>query len=196
MWACVGAVVVAAGTSWAGGRALLSSTSREGRVAYWKGEGQRWELYLAGSGSEEPRLVYRSAFAPAESCLGRLMDWSPDGSVLLFCAPAAAQRGATRLFIVRQDGSGLRCLTPLSRYEADPCWSPDGRMIAFLRSTAGERDWSVWTMRADASGRERVPGEASVPFASPSQPILRWSADGKTLAWRAQPLALGLLGGQ
>ena len=49
-------------------------------------------------------------------------------------------------------------------------------------------------MHADASGRERVPGDAAVPFTTPSKPILRWSADGATLAWRAQPLYLGMAG--
>jgi hypothetical protein len=193
------AMVVASGPAGADGNESesgLSATSRAGHVAFWKAEAQRWELYVAGPGGTDARLVYRASISPAETCLGRVLEWSPDGTALLFCAPVATQRGATRIFMVRQDGSAVRCLTPLSRYEADPCWSPDGRMIAFLRCAAGDapRDWSIWTMRADATGRERVPGEASVPFTSPSRPILRWSADGATLAWRAQPLYLGLAG--
>src|SRR5438067_9920066 len=82
----------------------LSAASHAGRVAFWKGAGQRWELYLAGPGASEARLVYRSSFSPVETCVGRTLDWSPDGSALLSCAPVAGERGASRLFMVRQDG--------------------------------------------------------------------------------------------
>jgi hypothetical protein len=174
--------------------------SGRGRVAFWKRSDGRWDLCISGPRLEEPRLVYRSPAAPAEVCAGRVMEWSPDGETLLFCAPSARPGNATHLFLARQDGSGLRCLTPLSRCEADPCWSPDGRRIAFLQAGAAgaARDWSIWIMRADGSGRQQVAAaaEAAIPVAAQGRALLRWSPDGTRLNWRAQPLWVELAAGR
>jgi len=169
------------------------ASNGRGRVAYWQCEEGHWELYLAGPRGEGSRLVYRASASPGELPVGRVMECSPDGSALVFCA---ATSRSTRLYVVRQDGSGLRCLTPLSRSEADPCWSPDGQRIAFLQAGPGPREWSVWTMRPDGGDRQQMAAaaETAVPVNQPAGPVLRWSADGKQISWRAQPLWLSLAG--
>lgn len=170
--------------------------SGHGRVAYWERAGDHWELFLADGDRREACLVYRAAAAPGETCVGRAMAWSPDGAGLVFSAPAGEQGEVTRLFMVRQDGSGLRCVTSLTRCAADPCWSPDGRAIAFLQATAGEgpREWSVWTMRADGSGRQQA-AAVGPTVTGPGAPLLRWSEDGSRVEWPgASALSLGLKG--
>jgi Tol biopolymer transport system component len=169
------------------------ASNGRGRVAYWQRDEGRWELYLAGPRGENARLVYRASASPGELPVGRVMEWSPDGAALVFCAVSG--RG-THLFLVRQDGSGLRCLSPMSRSEADPCWSPDGQRIAFLQAGPGAREWSVWTMRPDGSDRQQMAAasETAVPVNQPAGPVLRWSPDGRQISWRAQPLWLSLAG--
>jgi Tol biopolymer transport system component len=54
--------------------------------------------------------------------------WSPDGERLAF----ERIRGSTEhhaIFTIRQDGTGLRRLTPWDLDAASPDWSPDGRWI-------------------------------------------------------------------
>ena len=53
---------------------------------------------------------------------------SPDGSHVLFGARYA---GASRLFIMRADGSGVRQVTPDTLEVFPGHWSPDGRRIVF-----------------------------------------------------------------
>ncbi len=57
--------------------------------------------------------------------------------------------------------------------DRSPCWSPDGKLIAF------QRDWQVWVMNADGSGQRQLtkgPHKSGFPT---------WSPDGKLIAFHS-----------
>ncbi|HKG27086.1 MAG TPA: S9 family peptidase, partial [Thermomicrobiales bacterium] len=58
--------------------------------------------------------------------------WSPDGTRLLFVSDRA-ERGTSKLYLLRLDGGEARPLGDLQGDFDDPRWSPDGKTIAVLR---------------------------------------------------------------
>ena len=117
--------------------------------------------------------------------------WSPDGRKILFLSDKGIPCDACyRIYVVNADGSGERRLTnnrtpgppTPSTVQSNfaPAWSPDGRRIAFVRTTGflsplGE----VWVMNADGTEQRRLTREASGwPYFA-----LAWSPDGQKLAF-------------
>lgn len=86
---------------------------------------------------------------------------------------------AGRIVLVDSQGHRLATLsTWKGRGVSDwaPAWSPDGRWLAFARSTDGRRSFHVYVMRADGSGVRRItPGRFDE---SPA-----WSLDGQWIAY-------------
>ena len=77
-------------------------------------------VYTIRPGGGGQRLLARRASDPS---------WSPRGTRLVLVRP---RRGLTSLWVVRADGSGLRrMVTPGADDPRRPCWSPDGRQIAY-----------------------------------------------------------------
>src|SRR5438046_10764952 len=61
----------------------------------------------------------------------------------------------TDIWVIRQDGSGLRLITSIfTGHNASPSWSPDGRRIVFVSGQPGVDE--IWTMRADGRGLRRL----------------------------------------
>jgi dipeptidyl aminopeptidase/acylaminoacyl peptidase len=102
--------------------------------------------------------------------------FSPDGSWIV------VEAGEGRGLISVPTGLG-RPLQLTTRRDSDPVWSPDGRVIAFMRdASAGGRCSDVWLVRADGTGLRRLTTSPEPPPGVPcnSQP-LAWSPDGKQL---------------
>ncbi len=78
------------------------------------------------------------------------------------------------IWTVQPNGSAPRRLT-FTGNNSDPCWSPDGRLIAFTSTRSGSQD--IWVMRADGSGLRRVTTARS----DENSPT--WSPDGRWLAF-------------
>jgi Tol biopolymer transport system component len=79
-------------------------------------------------------------------------DWSRDGSKITLDGSRSVMGeggGLTHILVIHADGSGLKDLGP----GAMPCWSPDGKRIAY--SEYGPQR-GVWIMNADASDRNLV----------------------------------------
>jgi hypothetical protein len=97
-------------------------------------------------------------------------------------------RGLPQLAVSSRDGDlyvGEHLITPTPAIDTEPDWSPDGRRVAFVRQEAGRRMSSLYVVRRDGSGLERLTRAEQVV----TQPA--WSGDGRSIAYAASPLAGG-----
>jgi hypothetical protein len=100
---------------------------------------------------------------------------------------AEAAGGLARAVVSVRDGDlfvGERQITS-GGGDSDPDWSPDRRRIAFVRQDPGQRSSSLYVIRRDGGGLQRlsrVPQVVSLPA---------WRGDGRLLAFSASPLAGG-----
>jgi TolB protein len=148
-----------------GGRA--PAWSLRGRIAFTRGGSPSrpgtGAVYTVRPGGSGLRLLARRASNPS---------WSPRGTRLVVVRPL---RTLTRLWVVRADGSRLRrMITPGADNPQQPCWSPDGKQIAY---TGFEGNLVAQRLR-DRRIRQVAPGgfnaESSFGASSPDwQPLPR-----------------------
>lgn len=82
------------------------------------------------------------------------IDWSPDGSLILFSNAHDDAHGiVSNLYTIHPDGTGLRQLTHKKKgsriSDKADSWSPDGKQIMFVRDTGPTS--SLFVMNADGS---------------------------------------------
>jgi len=86
------------------------------------------------------------------------MEWSPDGSRIVFSA-YIYQSGESpttndEILVMNADGTRLTNLTNNPANDAMPTWSPDGKQIAFESSCDGR--FAIYVMNADGTGVTRL----------------------------------------
>ncbi|HMM41571.1 MAG TPA: hypothetical protein PKA95_06700, partial [Thermomicrobiales bacterium] len=172
--------------------------SPDGRqIAFWAASGASVEryssdLYIVDADGDNLRQV---------TSVGEGIDWSPDGSQIVFTRPIAPFN--TQLFVINVDGTGERQLTdippeeqPIGYPTSNSCcadWSPDGSRITFAnqnRDVPGTWRSGVYVINVDGSGlTELAPQERAY-----TQP--EWSPDGSTiLFYRPQTAGREVWGG-
>jgi Tol biopolymer transport system component len=142
------------------------------RIAYFQENGDlvRGDIVVVGvdgSGSH-------SVATNTELTTPPRIDWSPDGTRILF-ASSDVKGGSYYgdLFVVNTDGTGLKNLTNDSLDQVCGAWSPDGTKIAF---TQGGPTYDLLTMNADGTGRSVIVGGAAMGKFYP-----QWSPDGASI---------------
>lgn len=137
---------------------------------------------------------------------GAFPKWSPDGSLVAFTKeeidPNDPQRIGYNIYIMRPDGSDVKCLTcdkpalANIRWRGQPYWHPSGKYIVFTAESAkyprkGEgtsgrpgigRNHNVWIMTSDGSNFWQMtdyPDNWGVirPSFSPDGKILYWNEE-------------------
>ncbi len=128
--------------------------------------------------------------------------WSPDGTKVAIArrSPGAPNRegGPGRILIVRVDDgqvlARLRNPDPTAdEDDAQPAWSPDGKVLAFSRGTVAggpqgqPRTQHVWTARADGLDRQRDISAAVCGFAcDTTDDSPAFAPDGRTVVFNRE----------
>ncbi len=111
--------------------------------------------------------------------------WSPDGSQIAFVSNHSEdpdKNENTDIFILdAKAGATPRALTTWAGTDNNPRWSPDGKSLAYLRSTADAAyimyDQPILCVQPVSGGAPKLLSQnLDRPVSSP-----RWSADGKTV---------------
>jgi dipeptidyl aminopeptidase/acylaminoacyl peptidase len=106
---------------------------------------------------------------------------SPDGTNIVFTLRTndmEANKGTYDLWLVRQDGTGLRQLTTHPARDNAPVWSPDGSGIYFLSNRSGSNQvWKLPFAGGEATQVTRLPLDVDNVLVSP---------DGRSIAFSAE----------
>lgn len=136
---------------------------------------------------------------PPQGYVDRNPDFSPDGRRIVFeregvdCGPDCSY---DEVFVVNSDGSRLRQLTHQAPGQVcgsggtcngSPAWSPDGRSIAFARTSGSVVDdfieqAGIAVMRADGSHVRQITQKAVPRRGEDSDP--QWSPDGRKIVFQ------------
>src|SRR5688500_8777269 len=143
-------------------QAIHPSFSPDGTRVVYSAMGSRsgqWELWTVNLATSERRQIGYGLFP----------SWSPDKSVDRIAYQRARQRGSRWFSLWTLDlihGEGRRMTEVAVSSNAAivaPCWSPDGKRLAFTTvvqtargETGGRGQQDVWTVDADGDNRTRL----------------------------------------
>jgi Tol biopolymer transport system component len=143
------------------GRQLIYSSSAGGNA----------DVYLLRVGGD--RAINLTAGSPADDSQGK---FSPDGEKIVF----RSERDGGGLFTMGATGESVRRVTD---FGMDPCWSPDGRRLAFGTEAVGDPYSrqslsTLWTVVVETGKTKQLTttGDAVQPA---------WSPDGRHIAYWA-----------
>jgi len=80
---------------------------------------------------------------------------SPDGQFIAFSLSVAGSIDNNHIWLVKEDGSGLKKLTTMKGLQHEPVWSRDGKAIYFL-SGEGDQAHDVWRVDLDSKRTEQL----------------------------------------
>jgi Tol biopolymer transport system component len=177
------------------------------RIAYTQHEGGMCTAAAGFDGRCGIFIVDVDGSAPAELRTGFLTDpvdasWSPDGLEIAFTARGSAvttrrQPAEWTVYRMGTDGSGPVPLTTTDRFlaaPAQPAWSPDGSLIAFVVTDAPSYYNQLWTMAPDGSDLTFVADlGCCIGGGVANDPSPEWSPDGTMIAVTVDSSYLGIL---
>ena len=196
-----------------GGRAAQISAKGYASHPRWSRDGKRiyvrWNRgqigWMPAEGGEVTVMPVDRAVMQAEALPGGGNAVSPDGSTIVFSGGHQAHQGTnavyTNIWTVGIEGGQPKQLThftdPDTRF---PCWSPDGRRVAFIardtdRKTTdstgkpGSLVYQVYVVSTDGTGLKRITSEAHrVDWSA-----VAWSPDGRSIAFFTRDKTLNLI---
>ena len=146
------------------------SFSRDGRRFAYVQSVIRDNLQQVGFDPTTETVVGQPTWITRGSKLANYPDISPDGEWVVFNNQGEKQED---LFVVRNDGTGLRQLTDDPARDRHARWSPDGKRISFHSDRSGK--YEIWTINPDGSGLQQVTYSGGAFYGV-------WSPDGTRLA--------------
>jgi Tol biopolymer transport system component len=150
------------------GNNLMPEWSPNGnQIAFGSDRSGVFEVYVVNAdGSELHQVTMQGGAHPA---------WSPDGRRLAFTGSGVG--GASDVWVINVDGTGLVNLTNDPAVDARPDWSPDGRRIAFSSNRGGTT--KIYVMNADGSD------PVQLTFGPGTDMGADWSPNGQKIAFES-----------
>jgi TolB protein len=140
---------------------------QNGKISFWSDRafGGRAQIFVMNpNGTRQRRLT--NLFSAKRG------DFSSDGKRLVFDGRARETLDDFDIFVMNADGTGLRRLTKGPERDTQASWSPDGRLVSFVRVETNDAAPSIWIVASDGSNAHRIAGGASAV----------WAPNGKRLA--------------
>ncbi len=145
-----------------------------GSIAFSRFEGNKHSIFVIPSGGGAPRKLYTTV---AGSKRGDL-DWSPDGKTLAFVDQTS--QGTSSIFTLSMNDLSVHRITapPPLNHDWGPAFSPDGQMIAFVRTHETGLPQNIVIMPA-GGGESRVVISVHDGILGPPT----WTADRESLVF-------------
>ncbi len=125
------------------GQASFPRWSPDGRrIAFAHRDGARWEL--ATVDVDGGRLKVWTKSLVGVHALAGPVDWSPDGSRLLFKADTAPFE--SDIFVLDTRDDSFRNLTNDEWFDEAPSWGPDARSVVFMSTRGGNWTWGLFRL--------------------------------------------------
>jgi Tol biopolymer transport system component len=84
--------------------------------------------------------------------------WSPDGKRIVYTfydrAPSPFDKGAVKIHVINSDGTGDFAVTKIGSTSEFPCWSPDGKRIAF--QTYKDGNFEIYIVDSNGNNLRRI----------------------------------------
>jgi Tol biopolymer transport system component/predicted Ser/Thr protein kinase len=148
------------------------------RIAFLRSSPTETAIYVAHADNNGVHGKITDVYKTRIEAVGRHMDWSPDGKYLAVSDKNSSDQPFRIVLVSAADGRKTDLTIPPARSIGDsgPAFSPDGKMVAFIRaSNSGVDDIFV----VPATGGE--PRE--ITFDHRYTLSLSWTADGKSIVF-------------
>ena len=184
-----------------GGRAVQISAAGQPENPRWSPDGKTVFFLDAGKivsvpagGGEMTKIAFGSDKDIFESMPGGGNDISPDGKKIVFSGAKSFIKDNKKVWevdicTISTEGGNLKKTTKSPTQDRFPCWSPDGKKVAFIRVrglSKGEWIPNIYVVPAEGGEIKQITSDADKVYWS----CIDWSPDGKSIAYFSKDNAI------
>jgi len=142
---------------------------------------------VPAGGGEMTKIPFGSDKNIFESMPGGGNDISPDGTKIVFSGGKSFIKENKRewevdIYTISTEGGDLKKITKSPTQDRFPCWSPDGKKVAFIRAHGlSEGEWisNIYIVPAEGGEVKQITSDKDQVYWS----CIDWSPDGKSISY-------------